>query len=235
MWQNHRLAALGMTLLCAVASGLVAASLATGTGALPEHAAGSHPGLAVPAVSPEPVHGQARVPRAAAPAPSASPARAPSRPAPTPSPVVLSAAVTPAPDAPSPPPMVTPVPQTLTCPPYPILLDPAPDLAAATQGAIAMWAAYLGCPAFELGSGGLRVRYEPDWPGDCLDPDIAACTMNGIFLSPAEPLYHPQSVVAHELGHVLNFEHGEGPAVMDPARWSGPSTVWCDLNRRCGP
>ena len=96
-----------------------------------------------------------------------------------------------------------------------------------------MWSVYLGCPAFEIAAGGILIQYELGWPGDCLDPDIAACATTAVFLSPVEPLYHPQSVIAHELGHVLNFEHGEGPAVMDPARWGGASTVWCDLEFRC--
>lgn len=96
-----------------------------------------------------------------------------------------------------------------------------------------MWAAYLGCPVFEIASGGIVIRYDAEWPGACVDPDIAACTMNGIFLSPIEPLYHARSVIGHELGHVLNFEHGEGPAIMDPWLWGGAGTVWCDLETTC--
>lgn len=228
------LATLSVMLVCAVAAGLVAASLATGTGASPERGAGLYPGLAVPEATQTPPHVPTRMQDASTPSPTRSASLTPSPlPAtPTPSPVVLAAIATPAPS--TPPATVIPTVVRPACPAYPILLDPAPDLVSATRGAMAMWDTYLGCPAFEIAAGGLLIRYEPAWPG-CLDPDIAACTMNGILLSPVTPLYHPQSVIAHELGHVLNFEHGEGPAVMDPAQWSGPGTVWCDLDRRCGP
>ncbi|HUF53822.1 MAG TPA: hypothetical protein VMR52_08625 [Dehalococcoidia bacterium] len=222
-------------LVCALAAGLVAASLATGPGASPERGAGLYPGLAVPEATQTPAHVPTRMPAASttSPAPPASLTPSPLPATPTPTPVVLAATAKPAPS--TPPATVTPAVMRSACPAYPILLDPAPDLVSATRGATEMWDTYLGCPAFKIVAGGLQVQYEPAWPGDCLDADIAACTMNGVFLSPMEPLYHPQSVIAHELGHVLNFEHGEGPAVMDPARWSGPGTVWCDLDIRCGP
>lgn len=165
--------------------------------------------------------------------PSAVPAPSPEPATPTITPLALGATATPS-DAVTSDPAAPPAPVgQLACPPYPILLNPDPDLVAATQGAMDMWARHLDCKAFEISSAGLDISYHAGWPGVCQDPDIAACTMNGIFLSPVPPLYDAESVIAHELGHVLNLEHDEGPGLMDPGLWNGPGTIWCDVNIRC--
>ncbi len=113
------------------------------------------------------------------------------------------------------------------------MLAPAPQLLAATQSAASAWQAYRGCPLFEIAPAGMPVDYLPGWPGECEHLDSVACTSNGVFLNLAAHDYDAASVIAHELGHVLNYKHGEGPAIMDPASWSGPGTVWCTLESRC--
>ena len=192
---------------------------------------GPYPGVALePLASAEPA--PASPPATTPAATSLSQARTPE---PTPAPLVLGAEATRAPlplqatDA-----AVAPAPAPHDrCPLVPILTSPSDELAAATESAIAMREGHLGCDAFTLASGGIAVKYEPDWPGACRDPDIAACTYNGIFLSPLAPRYDPASVIAHELGHVLNFGHEIGPLVMNPANWSGPSTAFCEITARC--
>jgi hypothetical protein len=120
------------------------------------------------------------------------------------------------------------------CGAYPIVLSPEPELLAATEAAAAMWNDYSGCNRFTIGDGGVAVAYSPDWPGDCLDPVLVACTTTVISINPATGrLYDATSVVAHELGHVINFSHESGIPIMDPGNWAGPGTVWCSLLTRC--
>lgn len=97
-----------------------------------------------------------------------------------------------------------------------------------------MWNEYLGCNRFMMGQSGLAVAYSRDWPGDCLEPDIVACTTTDISIQPRiGQQYDAASVVAHELGHVINFPHESGVPIMDPGNWAGPGTVWCSLFERC--
>lgn len=192
-------------------------------------AVGPYPGVVLepPADPATPRASSAMTPPASTPAPTVL------APTATPSPVILGAQSTPAPTSqPTAAPMSEAIAQD-RCPRLPILISPSAELAAATESAIAMWERHLGCDAFIMTSGGIVVMYEPGWPGVCEDTDIAACSYNGIFLSPLVPRYDPASVIAHELGHVLNFGHDDGPTVMSPATWSGPSTVFCEIATRC--
>jgi hypothetical protein len=226
---------LAAVVLCSAAIG---ASLAIAFATEGHTETGSHlthyPGVALSDESPQVVRRSASEPPTSIPSPSSGLTPEPETRTPlppTPTPAVLAATATPRPptsDAPA------ATPERRQCPAYTLLLDPSAGLVGATQGAIAMWERYFGCPVFEIAGGGITIRYEADWPGQCLDPDIAACTFNGIFLSPVSPLYDPQSVIAHELGHILNFGHAGGPGVMNPAGWTGPDTVWCELDLRCG-
>ena len=152
------------------------------------------------------------------------------QPSPIPSPAVPPPTVLSALSSPTPAPTSEPSQDgdrvTHPCPPYPILLSPAAQLETATQAAADVWNAYLGCSRFELARGGIPVLYSANLDG-CPTPDVAACAFNGVFLSPSEPLYDPASVVAHELGHILNYVHATGPPIMHPELWFGPLTVWC--------
>lgn len=46
--------------------------------------------------------------------------------------------------------------------------------------------------------------------------------------------YDLTSIIAHEMGHSVGFDHFEPTyPIMNPDNWGGPSTRWCSVSYRC--
>jgi len=94
-----------------------------------------------------------------------------------------------------------------------------------------MWIDYLGADLPVLSDFILVDDYAllsgcfPTDIGCALDPNI-------VWLNLSKG-YDYESVLAHELGHLLGFDHEIGPPIMLLETWHGPSTRFCSVENYC--
>lgn len=117
-----------------------------------------------------------------------------------------------------------PIPTATPAPPTPPPGDPLTI-------ARSWWVAYQG-PDVRLDT----VIIREDWYANACQryADIFGCSLKPyVWLNPQPAYWYDYtSVLAHELGHFLDYDENDGPAIMWYSSWTGYD-VWCSVEVKC--